>query len=143
MSEQEFENQDHESGSALRAELEKAQTRARELEAQNTQLARENTISKAGLTELDATKLEALTAVHKGDLTPEGLRQTAVTLGFVQEKPEVDQATVDAQKQIEQMRAGADSGATSTKDDEINAARTPAELAAVLAKHNVPVGNVI
>jgi len=143
MSEQEFENQDQESGSALRAELEKAKQREKELAEENAKLARENTISKAGLTELDANKLEALTAVHKGDLTPEGLRQTAVSLGFIEEKPEVSADTVAAQQAINDIRAGADTGSVSTYEDEVAAARSKQELDAILAKHNVPVGNII
>lgn len=131
------------SASGLRAELEKAQKQAKELAEQNAALARENAISKAGLGELDAIKLKAVTAVHEGDLTPDSLRQTAMSLGYVEEKPEVKPETVAAQQEIEQIRAGAEGGAVSTKDDEIRAARNRQELEAVLAKHNVPMGSVI
>lgn len=144
MSEQDdFENQDPNSGSALRSELEKIQQQNKDLAEKLAKSEREVAISKAGLGELDATKLEALSAVHKGDITPDGLRQTAIGLGFIEETPEIPQQVVEGQQQMNEIRAGGETGGVSTKEDEINAAQTSQELQAILNKHNTPIGSVM
>lgn len=132
-----------ETGSLLRTQLEAAQAKARELEASNTQIARENHVLKAGLGDLAPEKLEALSVVHKGDMTPEALRATAEKLGFVEVTPEIAPDVEQGHQAIQQARAGAEAGSTSSYDAEVAAARNEQELFAVMEKYNSPRGHVM
>lgn len=69
---------------------------------------------KSGLDTLPAERQEALLTVHKGDITPDGLQQTAVQMGWAQApappEPTQEQQVVAAQQEM----SSATQDATST-----------------------------
>lgn len=102
----------------LRGDLSRTGKARSKAEAELAEARRELAIAKAGLTDLEPKKVTALLAAHDGDLTPDLLRATAVTLGFA-EAPDTsaeDAATAaanasgDTQTAISQAVTGAQPG---------------------------------
>ena len=101
--------QEQETASSLRAKLKEANARAKEAETlatENQTLKQQIAVGAAGLTLNDAQR-NALLAVHSGDLTPDGLRNTAQTLGFIAAPaPVPDDPSLSVHEQIAQSAAG-------------------------------------
>lgn len=93
-------------------ELEAEALRAKELE---TQLAasQEQSALKAAELALDADKLTAFKAVHKGDWTPEAVKETAIKLGWAEAPQQVPPGEQEAQARMQ----AATSGGSSTPPD--------------------------
>lgn len=73
-------------GKGLRTQLEAALQRAKEAEGKVNEMAglqQKLAIHEAGLT-LNPKQAKALLAAHEGELDPDGLKQTATDLGFLQ-----------------------------------------------------------
>lgn len=113
------------------ASLEEKAKQADELAKENTALKQQSALSGAGLA-LDEDRLTALNAVHKGEWTPEAVKETAVRLGWA-EAPAGQTSTAE-QEALARMQAARTGGTTSPPDPDaeidakLAAAKSPAEL---------------
>jgi|SRR5580765_474238 len=110
--------------------------RADTLESDNSRLARENSLLKAGVNNLTEKQLTALNAAHgDGEITPEALRKTAEELGFAQPIPET---STDEQQKHQQVNDAA-SGSTRPEQqplvDQYAQANSPAEVLDLVRKN--------
>jgi uncharacterized protein YceH (UPF0502 family) len=116
-------------------QLTKENKRIAELEAQNARYQQRESIRSAGL-DLNDDQVTALIATHKGESTPEALRETAERLKFVQSTPEVDPELEQAHERLANARTGGERVVDTSYEDELKAARTPQQVEEVARKHN-------
>jgi len=119
--EEEIQGEPVEDAKGLRAQLEAANAAKAEAEAKAVSLERKSALSEAGLS-LNDTQKAALEAIHKGDWTPDSLKETATALGFGgveqgQEAPVVPQQEVEAIARVASLGAGAEASQPSEELD--------------------------
>lgn len=143
--EDEQDTQEQEKASSLRAKLREAAQKAADrdaLAAENQTLKQQIAVSAAGLT-LNDTQRNALLAVHSGDLTPDGLKQTAQSLGFIAAPPPpTDDPALAEHERIAAVSAGADTppaGRDAEIDAQLNGAKTEAEFLAAYRASGRPI----
>lgn len=108
-----------EDAKGLRAEIAKANAAKDAAEAKATDLERKAVFSEAGL-ELNDAQKAALQAVHKGEWTPDSLKETATALGFSavsQEAPVVNQQEAESLARVSSLGAGAEPAAPSDEQE--------------------------
>jgi hypothetical protein len=139
------EQQEQEKASSLRAKLREASQRAADRDAlatENQNLKQQIAVSAAGLT-LNDTQLTALLAVHSGDLTPDGLKATAQSLGFIAAPPPpVDDPALAEHDRAASVSAGMDTPSASRDaeiDAQLNQAKTEAEYLAAYRASGRPI----
>ncbi len=95
----------------LRNQLREKSKRAKqadELEAKVTSYERREALKEVGLTDLSPRKMKALEASHEGEWSPEGVRETAVELGFLTvEQPDETDEALEAHDRIGRATVGA------------------------------------
>lgn len=129
----------------IRQLREKAE-RADAAEAKLAKYEQAETIRDAGL-DLNETQREALMAVHKGELKPEALLETAKSLGYqpkategsdTQTQTQQHQATVPTEVQQQHQAAqdaatgGGNTGGQMTNEDKYKSAKNAAELSQII-----------
>lgn len=119
---------------ALNAELAQAKEQAERTAA----LERENAFYKANLpSDLNEAKRKAITVIAE-DTTPEAFRKAAEDLGYVEPPaPAVPAEDLAVHDRIAATRANGEQGTINPAnyEAEVNAAQTPEELKAVMAKY--------
>jgi hypothetical protein len=114
-----------------------------QFEAELSQTRQENAVLTAGLGELSDRQRKALLATHDGDLTAEGLRESAVELGFVKApEPDVPDGEREAHQRVQQAAASAEPAGSPNVAAEIAAAKTETELKAILEREGLAVPGV-
>lgn len=115
---------------------------ATELEEKLAKRERSDALRDAGL-QLDEDRVTALQAVHKGEWTPDAVKETAVKLGWAQAAPPQQKTPEqEAQDRLDAARTG---GTTTPPDPEalldaqIAAAKTPEELLAIYRQSGRPI----
>lgn len=137
-------NAEQERASTLREKLKEANARAKaaeDLAKENESLKQQIAVSQAGLT-LTEMQRKALLSVHSGDLSSDGLKQTAQSLGFIAApEPVPDDPSLAVHAQIAQTAAGAEV-VNADRDAEIDAAidkaTTQEEVLAIYANSGRP-----
>lgn len=124
--------------------LRKDAARAGELEAENQRLQRELVFVQSGLN-LNDSQRKALAAVHEGDWTPDTIKQTADSLGFIKPaEPEPAPVGVPTDQIAAMERVNAASGGQPPPPPDlvaqINACKTPQELDELLRQNNMLAG---
>lgn len=122
------------------ATLEAEAKKAADLEVELTTLRRATALKDAGLA-FDEDRMVALQAVHKGDWTPEAVKETAIKLGWAQ----ADAGATDEERQaLERMNAARSGGTTVPPDQEaafqakLAGAKNAAELMAIYRESGRP-----
>lgn len=136
---------DEQHESSVIKDLRQKAKRTEAAESETATLRQKVAILEAGITNLTPAKQKALLAAHEGDLTAESLRVTAIDLGFLAEDtpeagaPQVPLEEQAAHKAMAEATAAAEASEAQTKtlNDEINAAKTPQELEAILAREGL------
>lgn len=129
-----IEQDDEDSGpKGLRRRLKEAEAEAKRLATvadENSTLKQQLALAQAGIT-LNDTQVKALAAVHSGEWSPDAVKTTATSLGFVQTPPPapvVDDPNLAVIDQISAASAGTDP-APASRDAEIDAALSKAQSA--------------
>lgn len=142
MPDEHYDDDEAEQESSVMRDLRKKAKRADALEDENGTLRQKVAILEAGITDLTPAKQKALLAAHEGDLSPEALRATATDLGFIAEEkpePQVSAEEQAAHQAMAEATAAAEPSEAQVKtlQDRMRAAKSPEELAAILAEENL------